>query len=420
MPETRNQTRVMVIAEPGLTQQQMTTAITSQADFQLVEVLDTLEKAMQHIRTAQPEQCVIDHHLNKQPTLDAIDELASQFPEVAFAAILPAGELLLAQQVMLAGARAFIFQPFTQVNLLSTLRRVRDLEARRRVFQAVATPGAADHARPLQVIAVYSPRGGVGCSTVATSLALALLEETNRRVLLLEGKLFFGHLGLMLNLRAQNTLADLIPHANVLEEAIVRDVVIQHVSDLHVLLGPTSLEVAQGIRPEALFSVVDGLRRMYDFIVIDVGSTLNENAVTLMDAAERVLLITVPELAALHDASRFIHLSRSLAYPAGKIMTVLNRAGVPGGVKTGDIETVLHHELFAHIPDDEANVLRSLNRGIPLILKYRRSPASQAIQRLAKALVQASAGEQAPATGVAGPIPAKAKPEMRLVQSRAS
>lgn len=419
MPETGNQTRVMVIAEAGLTQQQITTALTSQPDFQLVEVLGTLEKSLQHVRAAQPELCVIDHHINQQPTLDAMDELASQFPEVAFVALLPAGELLLAQQVMLAGARAFLSQPFTQVNLLSTLRRVRDLEARRRISQAVTPTGSTDHARPLQVLAVYSPRGGVGCSTVATSLALAMLEETNRRVLLLEGKLFFGHLGLMLNLRAETTLADLIPHANVLEEAIVRDVVIPHVSDLHVLLGPTSLEVAQGIRPESLFSVVDGLRRMYDYIVIDVGNTLSENAVTLMDAAERVLLITVPELAALHDASRFIQLSRSLAYPAGKILTILNRTGVAGGVKTADIETVLHHEIFAHIPDDEANVLRSLNRGIPLILKYRRSPASQAIQRLAKALVQAGAGEPAPATGVAGPVPAKAKARARLAQAGA-
>jgi len=415
MPEAVNQTRVMVIADPGLTQQQMTVALTTQPDFQLVGVLDTLDKALQNIRAAQPEQCLIDHHINQQPTLDAIDELASQFPEVTFVALLPAGELLLAQQVLLAGARGFIFQPFTQVNLLSTLRRVRDLERRRRSSQATALASVAEQSRPLKVLAVYSPRGGVGTSMLATNLALALLEETNRRVLLLEGKLFFGHLGLMLNLRAPNTLADLIPHAHALEEAIVRDVVLQHTSDLHILLGPTSLEVAQGIRPEALFSIVDGLRRMYDFIVIDVGSTLSENAVTLMDAAEHVLLVAVPELAALHDVSRFIHFSRSLAYPAGKILTVLNRAGMPGGVKLGDIEKVFHHELFAEIPDDEARVTRSLNRGIPLFLTYRRNPVSQAIQQLAKTLVQLSLGELAQVGGSL--VPAKAKPGVRLAQS---
>jgi pilus assembly protein CpaE len=192
-------------------------------------------------------------------------------------------------------------------------------------------------------------------------------------------------------------------------------VVLQHTSDLHILLGPTSLEVAQGIRPEALFSIVDGLRRMYDFIVIDVGSTLSENAVTLMDAAEHVLLVAVPELAALHDVSRFIHFSRSLAYPAGKILTVLNRAGMPGGVKLGDIEKVFHHELFAEIPDDEARVTRSLNRGIPLFLTYRRNPVSQAIQQLAKTLVQLSLGELAQVGGSL--VPAKAKPGVRLAQS---
>ena len=112
-----------------------------------------------------------------------------------------------------------------------------------------------------------------------------------------------------------------------------------------------------------------------------------------MDAADRILLVTTPDLVALHDASRFIQISRSLSYLPEKTMILLNRANLNGGVKPRDIETALRNEVYAQIPDDGANVLRSLNRGIPLVMQYPRSPATQAIQRLAVSIAEMSGGQ---------------------------
>jgi pilus assembly protein CpaE len=128
-------------------------------------------------------------------------------------------------------------------------------------------------------------------------------------------------------------------------------------------------------------------------VIIDAGSALTEVTVTMMDAADRILLVTTPDLVALHDASRFIQISRSLSYPPDKTMIVLNRANLAGGVKPRDIETALRHEVYAQIPDDGANVVRSLNRGIPLVMQYPRSQATQAIQRLASSINQMGGGQ---------------------------
>jgi pilus assembly protein CpaE len=97
--------------------------------------------------------------------------------------------------------------------------------------------------------------------------------------------------------------------------------------------------------------------------------------------------VTNPDLASLHDTSRFIQLSRSLGYSPEKILTVLNRAGVPGGVRQNDIESVLHYQLYAQIADDPDAALRSLNRGIPMLVRYPRSPASRSIREVAKNLL---------------------------------
>ncbi len=398
MITTNEPTRVVAICEAGPVRQQITTTLSSMEEFILADILDSGEKLVREIRAAEAGIILIDHQLGNEPTLDIIDDLILQFPTVALVAILPSEDPLMAQQVMLAGARAFIIQPFTQINLLSTLRRVRDLELRRMQSQATSQSSAMDAMRPLRTLTIFSPRGGVGCTTLAANLAMSLAEETNQRVLLFEGKMFFGHLDVMLNIRTQNTVADLIPHARSLDENLINDVVNQHVGGFHVLLSPSNVQVAQGIRPDDLYSVIIGLQRAYDLVVIDAGSTLTENTVTLLDAADRILLVANPDLASLHDITRFIQVSRSLAYSPEKLLVVLNRSNMPGGVKIRDIETVLHYQLFAQIPDDAANAIRSLNRGLPLVFRYPRSPATRAIKHLAKSLADMSLAE--PVAGV--------------------
>ncbi len=400
MNPPNRQTRVIVICEPGTTQQQISAAIGAQNDFQLVDIFSSKEKLARQIRAAEPDIILLDSQLEGESTMDLIDDLALRFSDAAIVAILPTSDPVLAQQAMLAGARGFIVQPFTQINLISTMRRMVELETRRGAGKAVATAQLPKSSRPLRTVTVYSPRGGSGTTTVATNLAVSLLEETGCKVLLMEGKMFFGHLEVMLNLRTQNNIADLVAHAANLDDALLRDVIAPHSSGIHVLLAPNNVQLAQGIRPDDIYNVFVAVQRLYDYVVIDGGSMLTEVAVTLMDSVDRLLLLTNPDLASLQDASRFLQLSRtSLSYPAEKILTVLNRVGIPGGVRQKDIENVLHQQLFAQIPEDEGKVLLSINRGIPLCVRYPRSPASHAIRQLAKMLSKVMMTELAGESG---------------------
>jgi len=417
MTATSNQTRVILIGDPGPVQQQITAALSSQTEFLLMDVLSSLERLIRDVRASEPDLIIMDSRLGNQPTLDIVDDVALQYPGAPIVAVLPENDPVAIQQVMLAGARAFLVQPFTQVNLLSTLRRVRELEGRRVHVQATATAGTIGEAtRPLRSLSVFSPRGGVGCSTLAANLAISIYEETSARVLLMEGKLFFGHLDVLMNIRTRNTIADLLPHANALDESLVRDVVVHHASGIDILLGPRDLQVAQGIRPDDMYSVFVSLQRLYDHVVIDVGSSLNENSVTLMDASDRILLVTTPDLAALHDASQFVQISRSLGYPAEKLLVALNRAGYSGGIRTGDIESALRHELYAQVPDDSQNAIRSLNRGIPIVIRYPRSPVSRSLKSLAKSLVEVHMAE--PLRSAVGVAQEKSHREALLASSR--
>ena len=131
MKSNITQARVVAIGDQGPTQEQIVAAMTAQEEFVLADLINSSERLMREIHASEPDVILVDHILDGNPTLDIIDDLALQNPEAAIVAILPGEDPLKAQQVMLAGARAFIVQPFTQINLLSTLRRVRELESRR-------------------------------------------------------------------------------------------------------------------------------------------------------------------------------------------------------------------------------------------------------------------------------------------------
>ena len=130
MSPANKQIRVVALCDPGATQQQITEALNIENEFSLVDILASKEMLARQLRAAEPDILLVDSQLGNESTMDIIDDLALQFPTAAIVAILPTNDPLVAQQVMLAGARAFLITPFSQINLISTLRRVTELEGR--------------------------------------------------------------------------------------------------------------------------------------------------------------------------------------------------------------------------------------------------------------------------------------------------
>jgi response regulator of citrate/malate metabolism len=121
---------VIFIGDPGRFSNRLH-AVNGQPEFQLLDILSTPDE-LADIAQTKPDLILLDHQVAGQPTVDVIDDIALEFPAVAIVTILPDNDSLEIQKAMLAGARAFLVQPFTQINLLSTLRRVKELEHRRR------------------------------------------------------------------------------------------------------------------------------------------------------------------------------------------------------------------------------------------------------------------------------------------------
>ncbi|MFH1186184.1 MAG: AAA family ATPase [Chloroflexota bacterium] len=413
MPSPQDAFRVLAITSNDSLLEQIKSALSQDQAYFFIDRRLKANELMESIESLQPNCVLLDFAGAPSKPLEMIDSLSWQFPDTAVVVALPQEQMAEANRVILAGARAFIAQPLDPKELLDAVGRIREVYERGQHSRASAATGEVPMTSRGTFV-VFSPKGGVGCSLVAVNLALALKAELKQDVLLMDGKLLFGDLDIMLNLQTQNSIADLMPHIGSLDEGLIRDVVSEHVSGVKVLPAPPSPTSAQGIHPEDLHRILTSVQNIYPNIVIDGGNFLNDNAVTLMDASHRVLLVINPDIACLRGASRFLDLCRTtLSFPRERILLILNQHDQREGLSRDDIERSLQTKVFATLPSEPRVALQSINRGVPLGMLNQHSQLRKAVQALAKDI-----GALAGAKVGAAPAGKKKMPEVLSRSSR--
>ncbi len=358
--------------------------VAEETTLKLIEREVTPENLFIVIAETKPDVILLDFGFQHHPFY-VVDKIATDYPNSGVIAILSESEMVNLDRIVLSGARAFLQYPFQSDKLVIIIKRVMELLERNQT-QPEEAPVMENTISTKNTFTVFSPKGGAGTTTVAINLAIALHKQLKEDVLLIDGKRLFGHVALYLNLFTGNSITDLIAHAGMLDQQLIRQVVERHASGIHVLPSPGSINEAQSIKPENLFTVIQGLQMIFPNIVIDGGNYLDENAVTLMDASDKILLVLNPDLASMRDIRQFIELSATLSYPKDKLLYLLNLSGRKADVKSEEIENVLKIKFFGKIPVDENIALSCLNEGVPIIVKKPRHPISKAFIDIAKDL----------------------------------
>jgi len=283
-------------------------------------------------------------------------------------------------------------KPFSGDELVEAVRRVHAARPRIHVpmnsGSALAMQGT-QLKQPLKqgkIISVFSPKGGNGCSTIAVNLAVSMAQR-EYKTLLVDGSLQFGDVGLLLNLKSLTSIADLVDHMHELDPDLVDSVVTGHSSGLRVLLAPPRPEMAELVKAEYMTMILDHLRGMYDFVIVDTNSTLNDVAIAMLDAADRLLLVTRRNLPSLKNISRFFDLCQELEYERSKISLIVNFSSKNDTISVKDVETTLKWPISMVIPEDDIASV-AMDQGRPLVSDlWQRRPVSKALARLTERLI---------------------------------
>ncbi len=242
-----------------------------------------------------------------------------------------------------------------------------------------------------RVVTVFSTKGGVGKSVVATNLSVALAAHLHKRVILVDLDLHFGDMGIMLGLEPKHTIYDATQAFDRLDSEMLQGYLVTHSSGVRVLLAPVRPEDAESVTAARISRVLELLRDSTDYIVIDTPAALDDVVLTAIDRSDTVYAVATMDVASVKNTRISLQKLAQLGYRNGLVELVLNRSDSKVWLEPGEIERAVERPIIARIPSDRL-VPRSVNKGTPVVLDAPKSGVARSLMELAEQLVGAEEG----------------------------
>jgi len=403
--------RVIIIDDIRETRENIRKLLQFENDIEVAGVATTGREGIQLARDVSPDVALMDINMPDMDGIAATESIREELPHIQIIILSVQGDPNYMRRAMLAGARDFLTKPPMVDELIAAIRRAGQIAHQERKkseeFYPVDASGAAARGQFSQhtssygkVIVVYSPKGGVGCTTLTTNLAVTLHNEETP-VVILDGNLQFGDLTLVLNERGRNSIIDLAPRADELDGEIVDDVLITHrQTGVKILAAPQRPEHAEDVTGDQYGKILAYLRRLYSYVIVDAESALSSIVLSAFDASSLVILVANQDIPSINDARLFLDLSDVIGLDRDRILFVINKYDKRIAITPESIGENLRKEISVIVPSDERAVLPSVNRGLPFVIDDKKRPISRAILSLAETvrqqLVEIEAAHEAP------------------------
>ena len=327
-----------------------------------------------------------------QDWLAAVKHLLAQTPTCGLIVFGGAETLTVLPQAMAVGARRYLSYPLDAPTVHRAIGEVHEemrllLAQSQQLSPSQGGTTAKDTGEPPhgKVLAAFSPKGGVGTTTLAVNLACAL-TTFGRRVVLVDGNICFGNAGMFLNIAPGRNLLHIVDDSDGIQDANIDAVLHSHPSGLKVLLAPEKAEDGDMIHGEHLRTILASLKARYDYVVVDTWPSYDERVLAILELADHVLLPSTPELPSVRNLAAFLRVADLLKYPAEKLIPILMRSDSVSAAHRAGIESFLRWPLRWQIVSDGRRVTESVNAGEPFVLTDPEATVSQNVYQLARTL----------------------------------
>jgi len=273
-------------------------------------------------------------------------------------------------------------------------------------------PETAADSGSAELIAFFSPKGGVGTTSLAVNTAVLLagggalppgrrpkleIPLPTSRVLLIDLDLQFGQVATHLNLVPRYDIGRLAADEQALADPeLARTYMTSHSSGLTILAAPTRPEADFRVTRDHLQQIVELLSPWFDHIIVDLGSRVDPRAIWVLEQADAHVFILFPEIAALRAMSLLMAFLAETTPLQSRAVLVVNHVFPKELLKTRDVENLLRTKPAAEIPYTGVEMIRSVNEGVPLVISRPASPAAFALRQVARAAIGIERPEAAP------------------------
>lgn len=386
--------RVLIVDDIAESRESVKRMLQFDANLDVIGMARSGKEAVELSQQLKPDVIIMDINMPDIDGITATELIRKKVPFAHIVILSVQSDPSYMRRAMLAGARDFLTKPPMIDELNAAVKRAGQMAQDERaksasVFTTVGVGGSTPNIPALlltqtgKVIVIYSPKGGTGCTTIATNLAIALHSDENKTVLV-DGSLQFGDVAVFLNEQVKNSVLDLTMRADELDADVVEEVLLKHnPTGIRVLPAPPKPEIADQITGEQFGKMLSFLQKMYSYIIVDTASYLTDVVQSILDVADMIILITTQEIPTIKSASAFLSLADNSGIKRTRICFVMNKYDKKIAITPERVGESLRQTVEVTIPYDEKIVPMSINRGIPFITDSKSQPIGKSILTLA-------------------------------------
>jgi pilus assembly protein CpaE len=380
--------RVLIVDDIAETRENIRKLLQFESDVVVVGAARTGIEAIEMARETEPDVVIMDINMPDMDGITATEGLVRDVPFAQIVMLSVNNDADYVRRAMRAGARDFLAKPPSADELISTIRTLSVFAHEQKVKLSQSLPsvvaqgpggGHTGSLRPEgKIMVVYSAKGGVGCSMLATNIAVGL-DTADTPTVLVDAALQFGDVAVSLNLQAKNSFIDLASRAEELDAEFVDEVLLRHNTGLRVLAAPPRPEVADEVTAGQVRNVIQFLKQNFAYVIVDTSSNMDDITLAVLDVADLLITIATPEIPSIKDTRLLFDLLGVLEFPKERIFFVLNKTDKRSGISSDAVSENLKCTVDAEIPLDERAITTSINRGSPLLLSDKGQPAAKSI-----------------------------------------
>jgi pilus assembly protein CpaE len=365
-----DQIRLLVIEDVPQVAAHMRALLQAQSQIKMLDVVTAGERAVAAVSEFKPDVVIVDALLQgRVQGTDVAHGIRQAEPQVGVVMLtVPQNPISESTE---RGIDSVLKMPFSGFDLTTIVRKTYE----QRTVEA-ARAGS-------MMISLFSPKGGVGRTTIAYNLAVALGK--NHRVCLVDGSLQFSDLRGLLRVPASVPSIVNLPTDRI-READVADVAWKDPSGIDILLAPPRVEMAEMVTVRDVEKALSILRQLYEFVVVDTRAGLGDDVLVFLDASDLIMQVLTYDSMAIRNLTMAREAFDAIGYPPSKLTTVVNRSDSTGGLTKADVEAALGATIDFEIVSDGRLVVAANNEGVPFVTGSPDAPISQGIRLLAESL----------------------------------
>lgn len=369
----KNKGRVLVVDGVRSARVAVCNAVQKNPELELIGQAGNVEEALYKAGLTQPDIVLFDIEILDAVIADVYQKLQQALPAADIIGTSWQWDEASVRMSMLAGAKGHLLKPVTEDELRQAVEQINKEWSRE-----------TDMAAAGKIITLFSTKGGIGKTSLAVNLAVALAATTGSRVGLVDANLQFGDVAMFLNVGPKATLFEVARDIKHLDGRIIPSYITSYNDKVKIICAPVKPEQADLIKAVDFPPLLAIMRRIFRYVVIDTAPGFSEINLTLLEEADQVLAVSaLNHLPAVNNVKRSLDTFASLGYPQDKVKVVFTRVKARDLADKDNLQQELPYPVVALLPNDFNRVVAAVNSGVPFVTSQSEAPLSKSVVELA-------------------------------------